>query len=187
MPTTLGGDGVTFTSGAKSTRSRAVIKHRVCSATTVDQGLQSGGWDFINGAEIDMGVPSKSNNWYRIEYYTCGDDWGGSNGGWGYAVYRWTPSSNWNRLADQGWHAQYENNAGDFYTSGTGLYFISVHPTYPTEQHIFRLYGRRHPDVAFRVNSGIGADLRRDGWQNNLFEVYELDGDIVDNGNITRY
>ena len=186
MAVTLEGGGIRYPSDALQSKSKSIVKHRVCSATTLDQGLQSGNWDFINGAEIDMGVPTRTTNWYRCEYYTCGDDWGGSNGGWGYAIYRWTPSSGWNRMFDQGWHAQYDNNLGDMYTTGTGLYFVSVHPTYPTEQHIFRLYGRRHPDVAFRVNSGIGADLRQAGWVNNLFEVYELDGSVVSSINITR-
>jgi hypothetical protein len=186
MAIILESDGVRYPSGLLQTKSRCIIKHRVCSATTVNQGLQSGTWDFITGAEIDMGVPTKSNNWYRVEYYSCGDDWGSTNGGWGYAVYRNTPSSGWVRLFDQGWHAQYDNNAGDFYTTGTGLFFVSVHPSFPNEPHSFRLYGRRHPDVAFRVNSSIGADLRQAGWVNNLFEVYELDGDVAVSQNINR-
>lgn len=181
------GTGVVYTSGNIQTLPRAVVKHRMTGLTTVDQNLQSGGWDLINGSEINMGVPKKSNNWYRLEYYSDGDDLGPNNGGWGFAIYRFVASTGWERVLDQGWHAQYESNANDFYTTGTGLFFVPVHPSFPTQEHSFRLYGRRHPDVAFRVNCSIGADLRQAGWQNGMFECYELDGDVVTANNLTRY
>jgi hypothetical protein len=38
-----------------------------------------------------------------------------------------------------------------------------------------------------RCNSSIGADLRRNGWQNNLFEVSEMDADLAQTPNLTRY
>jgi hypothetical protein len=187
MPTTMTGTGVTYTSGNTQTQPRTIVKHRMTGLTQVDQGIQSGGWDFVTGSEINMGVPQKSNNWYRLEYYTDGDDQGPSNGGWGCAIYRNTPSTGWERVLDQGWHAQYESNAGDFYTTGTGLFFVPVHPSYPTQVHSFRLYARRHPDVGFRIQCSIGADLRQAGWQNGMFECYELDGDLVTANNLTRY
>ena len=43
-----------------------IVKHKFCSATTVDQSFTSGtGTAFLDGAEIDMGIPAKANNWYR--------------------------------------------------------------------------------------------------------------------------
>lgn len=187
MATTLTGNGVTYTDGSDSSDAPPIIKYRVTAGSSVDQGLQSGDWDYINNCEIDMGVPKASNNWYRIEYYTCTDDQGSTNGGCGYAVYRHTPSAGWQRVLDQGWHAQYENNLGDFYTNNTGLYYVPVHPSYPTENHTFRLYGRRHPDCAWRVNASIGADNRVGGWQNNLMEVYEMNGNVISIQDATTY
>jgi hypothetical protein len=187
MPTTMTGSGIDYNSGLTQTRTRAVIKHRMTGATTVDQVIQSGGWDFVNGAEIDMGVPQKSTNWYRIEWYSDSDDWGGTNGGVGYALYRNTPSSGWERILDSGWHANYDANMGDYYVTTRTLFYAPVHQTYPTQVHTFRIYARRHPDCAWRINASIGADYRHDGWQNALMEVWELDSDLAQTPNLTRY
>ena len=187
MATSIRGDGVEYNSGRIQEGTRAVIKHRMVGATTVNQGLPNGNWDFINGVEVNMGVPQNGNNWYRCEWYTDTDDWGGGNGGSGYALYRWTPSSGWNRILDSGWHANYDNNAGDFYTSVRTLYYAPVHQSFPTEEHRFRIYGRRHPSVAMRCNSSIGADLRQQNWNNALFEVWEIDHQIGQSTNMTRY
>ncbi len=62
-----------------------------------------------------MGVPAKASNWYQVRYQTIVDDQGGGAQGTGAALYRWTPSSGWGRVADQGHHATLENNVGDFY------------------------------------------------------------------------
>ena len=185
MPTSLTGSGVVYDSGLTQSTSRAIVKHRMCSGTTVNQGLPTGGWDLITGVEINMGVPQKATNWYRCEWYTCTEDWGPGNGGSGYALYRWTPSTGWVRILDSGWHANYDNNAGDFYTTVRTLYYAPAINN--TEEHAFRIYGRRHPDVAMRCNSSIGADLRRNGWENNLFEVSEMDADLAQTPNLTRY
>lgn len=181
------GTGITYSSGLTQLTTRPVIKHRIAGCTTVDQNLQSGDWDFISGAEIPMGTPTKSTNWYRCEFYSDIDDLGGNNGGLGFALYRYTPSSGWNRILDSGWHANYDNNAGDFYTSVRTLWYAPVHQSYPTEAHTFRIYGRRHPDVGMRCNSSIGADYRHDGWQNALFEIWELDGDLATTATLSRY
>jgi len=185
MPTSLRGNGVVYTSGHTQFSTRAIVQHRMCGATTVDQGLPSGNWDHINGVEINMGVPQKATNWFRCEWYTDTDDLGGSNGGSGYALYRWTPSTGWNRILDSGWHANYDNNAGDFYTSVRTLYYAPALNN--TEAHAFRIYGRRHPDVAMRCNCSIGADLRRQNWNNALFEVMEIDNDRAVNSTLSRY
>lgn len=187
MATSLTSGGVVYNSGVTQEGTRAVVKQRMASGSTVNQGLPNNNWDFISGTEINMGVPQKSTNWYRCEYYTDIDDQGSGNGGAGFALYRWTPSSGWNRILDAGWHANYDNNAGDFYTSVRTLYYAPVHPSYPTQEHRFRIYGRRHPDVAMRANCSIGADLRQAGWVNNLFEVWEMDGDLAQATNMSRY
>ena len=185
MATKLKGTGVEYTTGRESSQTRAVIKHRMVGATTVDQGLPSGGWDYINGTEISMGTPASAQAWYRCEWYTDTDDQGGSNGGSGYALYRWTPSSGWNRILDSGWHANYDANAGDFYTSVRTLYYAPALNN--TEEHRFRIYGRRHPSVGMRCNCSIGADLRQQNWNNALFEVWELDANKGQTTNMTRY
>lgn len=185
MPTSLTNTGVVYTSGLTQVSSRAIVKHRMVGATSVDQGLPNGGWDFINGVEIDMGVPQKASNWYRCEWYTDTDDWGPNNGGSGYALYRWTPSTGWNRILDHGWHANYDSNLGDMYTTVRSLYYAPA--LNATEPHAFRIYGRRHPDVAMRCNCSIGADLRQQNWNNALFEVMEMDGDLAISTNMSRY
>jgi hypothetical protein len=187
MATTMTGTGITYNSGLTQLRTRPIIKHRLSGCTSVDQGLPNGNWDFINGTEIDMGVPQNSQNWYRCEFYTDTDDQGGSNGGSGYALYRWTPSSGWDRILDYGWHANYDNNAGDFYTSIRSIWYAPVHQSYPTQQHVFRVYGRRHPDVAMRCNCSIGADYRHDNWNNGMFEIWELDYNWATTTNLSRY
>lgn len=187
MATSLTGTGVTYNSGLVQTRNRVVVKHRMAAGSSVDQVIQSGDWDFVTGAEIAMGVPAKSTNWYRIEYYSDTDDWGGTNGGVGFALYRNTPSAGWVRILDPGWHANYDNNAGDFYTTVRTVFYAPVHQTYPGEAHTFRMYARRHPDVAMRINCSIGADLRQAGWQNNMMECWELDSDMATTTNLTRY
>jgi hypothetical protein len=187
MPTSLTNTGVVYTSGLTQTLTRPVIKQRMSGCTNVDQGLPNGNWDYIVGAEIDMGVPQKSVNWYRCEFYTDIDDQGPGNGGAGFALYRFTPSSGYERILDSGWHANYDNNAGDFYTSVRTLFYAPVHQSFPNQQHIFRIYGRRHPDVGMRCNCSVGADLRQAGWQNGMFEVWEMDGDLATTTNLTRY
>lgn len=189
MPITLTGTGVEYPTGQVTTQTKPFVKYRYASTPAADIALNSTDWTFMPGCEINMGVPEKSTNWYRVEYYTVQDDSpGGNNGGAGGAIYRHTPTAGWVRVLDQGWHAQYESNAGDFYTTCTGLYYIPVHPLYPSEQHSFRLYGRRHPDVGIRWSSAIGADNRAGGWNNTLLEVAEVDSAVAEPfTTMTRY
>lgn len=185
MATSLTSNGVEYSSGTVQEGTRAVVKHRMCGSTNVNQGLPNNNWAHITNVEISMGTPQKANNWYRCEWYTDTDDQGGSNGGSGYALYRWTPSTGWNRILDSGWHANYDNNASDFYTSVRTLYYAPAINN--TEEHRFRIYGRRHPSVGMRCNCSIGADLRQQNWNNALFEVWEIDADIGQSTNMTRY
>lgn len=189
MAVSLTGDGVQYPSGQTSKQGRPFIKWNYASTPGVNVSLNNNDWTWMPGCQVNMGVPESSNNWYRVEYYSVMDDWpGSSNGGAGGAIYRYTPSSGWNRVLDQGWHAQYENNANDFYTTVSGLYYIPVHPSYPTEEHQFRLYARRHPGTTIRWSCGIGADNRVGGWNNTLFEVAEVDATVAQPfTNMTRY
>ena len=188
MPITLTGTGVTYNSGQTTTQTKPFIKYRYASTPGTNIVLSTGD-TFMPGCEVNMGVPEKSTNWYRVEYYTVQDDWPGqNNGGAGASIYRWTTSSGWNRVLGQGEHAQYENNANDFYTTCTGLFYIPVHQSFPTEEHAFRLYGMRHPSVGIRWSSAIGADNRAGGWNNTLFEVVEVDSSVAEPfTNMTRY
>ena len=39
-----------------------------------------------------------------------------------------------------------------------------------------------------RFNASIGNDLRRNGWNNNQYEIWEVDGDrVYDTPRMTRY
>jgi hypothetical protein len=165
-----------------------VIQMRFGSAITVDQafsGNQNRG--DINGTEVNMGVPTKSTNWYRIYYQTVADDTNGNTGGWGIEVWRWTPSSGYQRVLGQGTHASYDANMSDWYRTTHGIFWVPVHQSFPNEEHRVKLMWRVHDAVSMRINSSIGNDLRQAGWQNNAYEVWEVDGDRVSTNLLTRY
>jgi len=171
-------------------KGNAIVKIRVGSATTVNQAVNggSGSDGYIDGTETNMGVPSASNNWYRLYFQTIVDDTTGGSGGWGIEVYRYTPSSGWNMVLSQGEHASYENDIGDWYRSTNGIFWVPVHPSYPTEEHRFRFYWTKHSSANMRINSSIGNDFRRGNWQNNQFEIWEVNGDrIHSTGLLTTY
>jgi hypothetical protein len=165
-----------------------IIQVKFGSASTVDQGISgNGARGDINGTEVSMGVPTKSTNWYRIYYQTVADDTNGNVGGWGIEVWRWTPSSGYERALGQGEHASYDNNMSDWYRTTHGIFYVPVHQTYPTQEHRFKLMWRVHDSVSIRINSSIGNDNRAGNWQNNAFEVWEIDGDRINTGTLTRY
>lgn len=171
-------------------KGNAIVKIRVGSATTVNQDVSggSGSSGYINGTETNMGVPSASNNWYRLYFQTIVDDTSSGSGGWGIEVYRYTPSSGWNMVLSQGEHASYENDIGDWYRATNGIFWVPVHESYPTEEHRFRFYWTKHSSANMRINSSIGNDFRRDNWQNNQFEIWEVNGDrIHSTGLLTTY
>lgn len=171
-------------------KGNAIVKVRIGSATTVDQSVSggSGANGYIDGTEIPMGVPKSSNNWYRLMYSTIADDTSGGSGGWGIRVYRNTPSAGWQYILSQGEHASYENDIGDWYRCTHGIFWVPVHPSYPTEAHSFRFYWTRHSSANIRINSSIGNDLRRSNWQNNQYECWEINGDrIHSTGLLTVY
>ena len=159
----------------------AVVKIGFGSASSVDQGVGGGDGNagYIDGTEVNMGVPAAADNLYRIWYQTVTDDWDGSISGVGIRMFRHTPSAGWQELLSQGSHASYDNNMGDWYRTNNGIFWIPVHPSYPTEAHSFRLYWHKHDSGNQRINCSIGGDQRRNGWQNNTFEVWEINRDVV--------
>ena len=193
MATELNANGVSFggpiynqqgSDTAANTYQRsatAVVKIGFGSASSVDQGVGGGDGNagYIDGTEVNMGVPAAADNLYRIWYQTVTDDWDGSISGVGIRMFRHTPSAGWQELLSQGSHASYDNNMGDWYRTNNGIFWIPVHPSYPTEAHSFRLYWHKHDSGNQRINCSIGGDQRRNGWQNNTFEVWEINRDVV--------
>lgn len=189
MAISITSSGIQYPSGLTQTTVRPIIKHRFCSGTTVDQVPATGSWSYVTGCEINMGIPTKSNNWYRIEFYSVTDDQGnGGNSGCGFGVWRYTPSAGWVQTLTQGQHSDYDNNLGDAYSSNSALFYVPVHPTYPTEEHRFRIYSTNHNVTApRRINCSIGNDNRIGNWQNNMMEVMEIDGDFITSGDMVRF
>ena len=162
-------------------RAAAVVKVGFGSCSTVNQSASggSGSEGYVDGSEINMGVPKASNNLYRVWYQSVSDDNDGSISGIGFQIWRYTSSSGWNKLLAQGSHSSYDNNMNDWYRTNNGIFWVQVHPSYPNEEHYFRLYWNKHNVGQVRFNSSIGGDQRRNGWQNNTFEVWEINRQIV--------
>ena len=193
MATELRGDGIhfgqpTYNQNGQETndntyqgRAAAVVKVGFGSCSTVNQSASggSGTEGYVDGSEINMGVPKASNNLYRVWYQSVSDDNDGSISGIGFQIWRYTSSSGWNKLLAQGSHASYDNNMSDWYRTNNGIFWVQVHPSYPNEEHYFRLYWNKHNVGQVRFNSSIGGDQRRNGWQNNTFEVWEINRQIV--------
>lgn len=201
MSTSLKGNGVEYgnvlydqySTGATTTTqtdANVVVKVRFGSGSTVNQltGTPDGTTGIVSGSQVDMGVPQKPNNWYRIFWQTVSDDRDGNISGVGIRVERWTPSSGWNEVLAQGSHASYDNNYGDWYRQNQGIFWIPTHPSYQNEQHQFRLGYHKHNNGQIRFNCSIGNDLRRNNWQNNTYEVWEIDGDrVYTTGRMSRF
>lgn len=182
--------GVAGVTNTTQTNSNLVVKVRFGSGDITDQytGTPDGTAGIVSGSQVDMGVPQKSNNWYRIFYQTVTDDTDGNISGIGIRVERWTPSSGWQEVLSQGSHASYDNNMGDWYRQNQGIFWVPTHPSFPTQQHQFRIGWHKHDNGNMRFNASIGNDLRRNGWNNNQFEVWEVDGDrITTTGRISRF
>lgn len=182
-----------YSTGATTTTqvdANVIVKVRFGSGSTVNQrtGTPDGSSGIINGSEVNMGVPQKTNNWYRIFWQTVTDDDNGNISGMGIRVERWTPSSGWQTRLAQGSHASYDNNYGDWYRQNQGIFWVPTHPSFQTQEHRFRLGFHKHNNGQIRFNCSIGNDLRRNGWGNNTFEVWEIDGDrIQTTGRMTRF
>lgn len=201
MATKLTGTGIQYgnvpynqySTGATTTTqtdANVIVKMRFGSGSTVNQytGTPNGTSGIVNGSQVDMGVPQKPNNWYRLFWQTVTDDTNSTISGVGIRVQRWTPSSGWQTVLAQGSHASYDNNFGDWYRQNQGIFWVPTHPSYQTQQHQFRLGYHKHNNGQMRFNASIGNDLRRNGWNNNQFEVWEVDGDrIHTTGRLTRF
>ena len=188
MATTLGGSNIQYPDNSIQNTKSPLIKTRYTTWPANNLSLPTWGGETDTSPVVDMGVPAASTNWYRCEYYSVRDDWPSSgNGGMGMALYRWTPSANWFRCNAQGQHADYDNDSGDFYSTPIGVWYIPVHPSYPTEQHQFKIMGTKHPGCNIRVHSTIGQDNRVGNWQNNMFSITEIDAENAVVVNLTTY
>lgn len=192
MSTTLRGDGISFggpmynqqgSDTETNTYQRstpAVVKIGFGSGAVNMDGSGGAGLELdVTDAQLNMGVPQKANNLYRIWYQTVSDDWDGSTSGVGLIVYRHTPSAGWVKVLAQGSHSSYDSNLSDFYRTNNFLCYVPVHPTYPTEEHSFKFAFNKHNTARVRINCSIGADTRQGGHQNNTFEIWEMDGDMI--------
>ena len=61
-----------------------------------------------------------------------------------------------------------------------------VHPSYPTQEHRFRIYHSNWSGPT-RVNCRIGGMTRNGNWENNFLEIFEIDSGCIDSGALTRY
>ena len=136
MAVTLGPNGILLPGDSNPQKQpEGIVKVGITSSPYNDFSAGNGfgpQWQY-SGAEVSMGVPAKASNWYQVRYQTICDDQGGGAQGTGAALYRWTPSSGWNRVADQGHHATLENDIGDYYWCDNYYNLCPVHPSYPTE------------------------------------------------------
>lgn len=187
MATSLTSSGIVLPNNQTQTSIEGIVKIGIASSSQIDfyAGIGGGSWDYVTGTQIDMGVPQKANNWYRARWQTVCDDNGSVASGNGAALFRYTPSSGWTRMQDQGHHANLENDTADHYYMQRCEYLCSVHPSYPNEPHSFRIYCRSW-NGSTRINCGISRDYLRNGWNNNIFEVFEIDVSVVNSGNLTR-
>lgn len=178
---------------APATNQQNVIKIWAHGGTTVNQtissrrGSSTSDMTYINGTEVDCGTPAGSNNWHRVYWWTVCDDSGGSSNpdGFGFGLYRNVNGGGWSRILDMGSHSHYVNGLSDWYEIGTFFAYVPV--VNNTQNHKYRIYMDRHNDVNYRVNCGIGDDYRRDGWNNAVMEVWEIDNSNFSTNNFTRY
>ena len=165
-------------------RAAAVVKVGYGSASTTDQVVtgSSGDTAQIPGTEVNMGVPKASDNLYRINYWSIVNDISDSQNypsGVGWMVYRYTPTAGWQLMLAQGSHASYDNGMTDWYRPNNGIFYIPVHPSYPTESHSFRLHYNKHNNGSLELNCAIGGWVSNGNMKNNTYEVWEINRDIV--------
>ena len=178
---------------APATNQQNVVKIWAHGGTTVNQtissrrGSSTSDMTYINGTEVDCGTPSGSNNWHRVYWWTVTDDSGGPSNpdGFGFGLYRNVNNGGWSRILDMGSHSHYVNGLSDWYEIGTFFAYVPV--VNNTQNHKYRIYMDRHNDVNYRVNCGIGDDYRRNGWNNAVMEVWEIDNSNFSTNSFTRY
>ena len=115
------------------------------------------------------------------------DDSGGPSNpdGFGFGLYRNVNNGGWSRILDMGSHSHYVNGLSDWYEIGTFFAYVPV--VNNTQNHKYRIYMDRHNDVNYRVNCGIGDDYRRNGWNNAVMEIWEIDNTNFSTNSFTRY
>ena len=178
---------------APATNQQNVVKIWAHGGTTVNQtissrrGSSTSDMTYINGTEVDTGTPQGSNNWHRVYWWTVTDDSGGPSNpdGFGFGLYRNVNNGGWSRILDMGSHSHYVNGLSDWYEIGTFFAYVPV--VNNTQNHKYRIYMDRHNDVNYRVNCGIGDDYRRNGWNNAVMEVWEIDNSNFSTNSFTRY
>ena len=178
---------------APATNQQNVVKIWAHGGTSVNQtissrrGSSTSDMTYINGTEVDCGTPSGSNNWHRVYWWTVTDDSGGPSNpdGFGFGLYRNVNNGGWSRILDMGSHSHYVNGLSDWYV--VGQFFAYVPVVNNTQNHKYRIYMDRHNDVNYRVNSSIGDDYRRNGWNNAVMEVWEIDNSNFSTNSFTRY
>lgn len=178
---------------APATNQQNVVKIWAHGGTTVNQtissrrGSSTSDMTYINGTEVDTGTPQGSNNWHRVYWWTVTDDSGGPSNpdGFGFGLYRNVNNGGWSRILDMGSHSHYVNGLSDWYEIGTFFAYVPV--VNNTQNHKYRIYMDRHNDVNYRVNSSIGDDYRRNGWNNAVMEVWEIDNSNFSTNSFTRY
>lgn len=178
---------------APATNQQNVVKIWAHGGTTVNQtissrrGSSTSDMTYINGTEVDCGTPQGSNNWHRVYWWTVTDDSGGPSNpdGFGFGLYRNVNNGGWSRILDMGSHSHYVNGLSDWYEIGTFFAYVPV--VNNTQNHKYRIYMDRHNDVNYRVNCGIGDDYRRNGWNNAVMEVWEIDNSNFSTNSFTRY
>lgn len=178
---------------APATNQQNVVKIWAHGGTTVNQtissrrGSSTSDMTYINGTEVDCGTPQGSNNWHRVYWWTVTDDSGGPSNpdGFGFGLYRNVNNGGWSRILDMGSHSHYVNGLSDWYEIGTFFAYVPV--VNNTQNHKYRIYMDRHNDVNYRVNCGIGDDYRRNGWNNAVMEIWEIDNTNFSTNSFTRY
>ena len=178
---------------APETNQQNDVKIWAHGGTTVNQtissrrGSSTSDMTYINGTEVDCGTPQGSNNWHRVYWWTVTDDSGGPSNpdGFGFGLYRNVNNGGWSRILDMGSHSHYVNGLSDWYEIGTFFAYVPV--VNNTQNHKYRIYMDRHNDVNYRVNCGIGDDYRRNGWNNAVMEVWEIDNSNFSTNSFTRY
>ena len=178
---------------APATNQQNVVKIWAHGGTTVNQtissrrGTSTSNMTYINGTDVDCGTPQGSNNWHRVYWWTVTDDSGGPSNpdGFGFGLYRNVNNGGWSRILDMGSHSHYVNGLSDWYEIGTFFAYVPV--VNNTQNHKYRIYMDRHNDVNYRVNCGIGDDYRRNGWNNAVMEVWEIDNSNFSTNSFTRY
>jgi hypothetical protein len=163
-----------------------VVNHKFTSSNDTEINLNSSaGLYYIGNTEINMGIPKKENNWYRLYFYSGVQDASSSNGGIGFSFYRKVGTGSFTRVLGQGIHANYDNAMTTWGNNHDMLAYIPA--ANATDEHSFRVYVHMHSNY-FRVNKITNQnELFQGGFNNNIFEITEYDGDFVNNGRFERY